>query len=760
VVTNDPSLNNEAFAEFQFYRANYYRLFPQAPPMYKRANAFLHAVENMTIDIEGIFAGSQRAAFPHSYHHFEGRQSIADCFPENPFFTNKLTEKRFTPEEYKAALDYWTTEDEYAVREKTLLTPAERALFDSMTVMGKRVTGHMIAGYEAILQKGLEAVIEIADAKERQFTGQPKEQFYGAVAISAKAVIEWTNRYANLAEQEAESLANIAPKRAAELREIAKACRKVPAEGASTFYEALQSLWIVHSALMLEQMTPYASSFGRFDQFMYPFYEADIESGTLTREKAKELLIGFYEKTCESNQVSQNLLIGGLKPNPEKPLPEKPTRVDVHQLIEEGFLIDATNELSLLILEAIDESGLPQPSVALRYHEKLPENFYHYALDVAQRRGGIPPMHNDHSVIPAMVRAGYELEDAVDYVIAGCQEPTAIDDNSATTAGRMSLPAIVRGVFVNSTSRTFDDLLLNSKRAISTAINNMVDMEKMYDRMQWELRPVPLLSGLMPHCMETGIDYRAGGTRYNYSGCFGVGLANAANMLAAIKSVVYDQKDISYSDLVSAIENNWHETRNLQEMCLHAPKFGNNDPYVDSIAIELFTHFCDEVAVQLNARGGKWKPGYNTPTIHVLMGEKCPATPDGRMEHEAFAYGTGHMQGTTSSPTGIINSVGSLPQILASHGTDFELSFPPTIVRHPQDRIGIISSLVSTYMQKGGHHLQLHSVAIKDLLDAQKHPEKHTDMLVRVHGFSAYFIRLDTQTQNDIIERLVGGSGI
>ncbi len=754
MIDNSPSKNNEAFAEFQYYRLKSYENHQGEPAILKRARAFEYALKNMTLSIEGIFAGSQRAAFPHVYHHFTGKQSKVDCYPEDPNYINKLTGRRFEAREYQDALRYWDQEDEYAKTEKGLLTDEEKALFDSMTVIGKRVTGHMIANYEPVLGHGLEAVIQDAQARMEEGSSSEKRLFYEAVKISAEAVINWAERYSKLAKQEARSTND--HKREEELKRIAEACKKVPGKGATNFYEALQSFWLLHSALMLEQMTPYASSFGRFDQYMFPFYIKDIEAG-MTTEEAKQMLTGFYAKANEGDQVSQNLLIGGLKANPGRTLPQEPGEVDVSKLLKDGHLVDATNDLSRLILDSIDEPRLPQPSVALRYHRSLPKDFFHEALHVAMRRGGIPAIHNDHSVIPTMVRAGYSPEDAINYVIAGCQEFTAVDDNSATTAGRMSLPEIIRRVTVNQSFDNYESLLTASKQVIKDAIHKMVVMERKYDEMQWTLRPVPFLSAMMPHCMEEGKDYRAGGTKYNFSGCFAVGLANAANMLAALKKCVFDQKSIDYDELIGAIENNWEDRELLRSNCLSAPKFGNDDQYADDIARDLFEYICDVVSVERNARGGFWKPGFNTPTIHVIMGGTCRATPDGRNDFESFAYGTGPMMGTTHGiPTEIILSVGKLEQFPATHGTDFELAFSPGILPR-ESGLRILDSLVRTYFDLGGHHLQLHVVNPSVLRDAQKHPQKYPDLIVRVHGFSAKFIKLDEMTQKDIIARLEGG---
>lgn len=757
VARNTPAKNNEAFAEFQFYRAHYYQSLRPSDEsaILSRANAFAFALDNMTLSIEGMFAGSQRAAFPNVYHHHRRKQSKTDCYPNQPKNRNKVTGGRFTQSQYRESLRYWNGDDDYARLEKELLTEEERGLFDSMKVMGKRVTGHMIPDYESVLQDGLDSIIAEAKAKREDADGDTGE-FYDAVITSSEAVIRWAGRYADLAESEVENFRS--EKKKNELKRIATACRSVPRHGANSFYEALQSLWIMHSSLMLEQMTPYASSLGRFDQYMYPFFYQDTENGEVTETQAKNMLIGFFKKTCEGYQVSQNLLIGGVKWDYGKPLPKR--NVDVGKMMDQGVLVDATNSLSRLVLTAVDESGLTQPSVALRYHNGIPEDVFEQALDVGQRKGGMPAFHNDHSVIPAMVKAGYGVEDAVNFVVAGCQEPTAVDDNSATTAGRMSLPAIVRDVIFRGRDGrydTFEKLMRASKRAVTSAIKSMVTMEEKYDRMQWETRPVPLLSGMMASCMEKGVDYRQGGTRYNYSGCFGVGLANTANMLAGVKNLVYEE-GVDYNRLVSAIDNNWRGEEELRQRCFSSPKFGKDLAYVDDIANELFTHFCKTVSRQRNARGGIWKAGFNTPTIHVLMGEKCEATPDGRYDGDSFAYGTGPMMGTTNGvPTEIIKSVGGLPQERAAHGTDFELAYPPDSRGGSVD-LGIVGSLVKTYMGLGGHHLQLHSMGIKELRAAQVDPKKYWNMVVRVHGFSARFVLLDSQTQEDIIGRLEGGA--
>jgi formate C-acetyltransferase len=304
---------------------------------------------------------------------------------------------------------------------------------------------------------------------------------------------------------------------------------------------------------------------------------------------------------------------------------------------------------------------------------------------------------------------------------------------------------------------SYDEFVEVYFRQINHFIKKAVDYANKCDRLLAENRPVPFISSIMRDCIDKGSDFRKDGARYNFSGFLCHGVANAADSLAVIKKLVFEEKKTTFKELREALKANWDEYEELREAVLNVPKYGNDDDYVDSIAVNISTRISMHVFSFENAYGGRFRAGFSTPSTHVLYGRKCAATPDGRHHMNSFSFGFGPMDGVNKyGPTAVVNSCTKFPHRLAYHGLAFNLSFPPSAVRRA-NAVNILGSLVKVYMKKGGRYVQFNIQDVEVLEKAQKNPEKYRDLIVRVHGMSAYFVNLDPLIQEDIIRRIKCG---
>lgn len=763
VLQQTPEMLLEPFAEFQTLRYESYLSTKGEPPCLREAKAFSYALRNMYISIEDydLLAGSQYAAFPPIYYHYRNRRELAECIPDERDIhaLHPETHRKRTRAEYEQAIHYWLNEDEYNVREKNLLTPEEKAAMDEKWCSGKRVTGHMIADYGYILRFGLDTLIQKIREKLTAESDTGKRVWYESVIIVLEGVLAHAYRWSALAQQ----LADIEPNRTRkkQLQRIAFALRKVPNQSADTFFEALQSFWLIHSCLMLEQMTPYASSFGRFDHYMFPFYETDLRHGRISEEEVIELLHSFYIKTLvgrDAWQVSQNLLLGG-------------KNIDGS---------DASNPLSYLALRAGKTLRLVQPSLAVRIHKNSPEELLTLAFEFVREGSGLPAFHNDETVISSMIRDGFTEEDAYNYGILGCQEPGGSGNDCArSTSLKPNLLkcvelALNEGISLISKKRlgvstgtmesfkSFDDVWDAYDKQNRRMTELMVNMEHKSDLLQAELRPVPFLSALINDCIEKGTDYRTSGAKYNFSGCLAHGLGSTADALTAIKYCVFDKKLMTLRELKEALQANFEGKYEKVRQVLKnfAPKYGNDNPDADTMVVKVAEHFRTALGAHTNTIGAKYRLWWDTPTLHEVMGHYTGATPDGRRLHDPLSYGTGPAVGAPRKGVlPAINSVGCLNHSLYG-GTDISLSFQRCELDGNEgiSRLGtVVKEHFGSNGKYGAHHVHINVLSIDDLKDAMEHPEKYGDLLVKFHGTSARFIDLDKATQLEFIARYESG---
>jgi pyruvate formate-lyase/glycerol dehydratase family glycyl radical enzyme len=623
----------------------------------------------------------------------------------------------------------------------------------------------MSVNYKKILKTGLNKVIEEAEQEFKKINyweadSVQKAYFLQAAITTNKAVIKFANRFAVLAEEMAKKEKD--PARKKELQRIAATCQWVPANPARSFFEAIQFYWFLFGVIFISGTTP----MGRFDQFMYPYYKKDIEEGKITDEEVLELLQFLRIKdmqfnTTFGNKVQRekwaglakwnNMVIGGQTP--------------------EGR--DATNELTYLVLEAVKRCPTPHHTVTLRVHEGTPEPLMLKALELVKMGIGMPAFVSDKSYIEYMLSKGVPLDKARDYSIIGCLDGN-VEEGCANLYGMFIAP-LVFDIFMHNgvlprtgmqvgpktgdveKFKTFEEFKDAFKEQLAFGMRKQVEALHIDYKVYKGLYPDSLTASLMTGGIQRGksrvdsaLPYQLGQTICT------VGLMNVADSLAAVKKLVYEEKKVTMKELKAALAANWQGNGNseMRKMFLAAPKYGNDDDYVDSIASELFKFYADYAGTLEGPRGVKYSVGGVSITAHGPGGAITGATPDGRYAGENLADGTtSPVQGRdTHGPIAVIKSAAKLDQSLYQ-STLMNMKFHPSALKTQAD-LNKLSSLIRTYFSMGGKHLQFNVVDKKILIEAQKKPEQYRDLIVRVAGYSAYYTQLTKTIQDDIISRM------
>jgi formate C-acetyltransferase len=636
--------------------------------------------------------------------------------------------------------------------------------------------GHLVPGYERVLHDGLLGITrqgksEIERLNLRSVNDQKKKVFLDAVIIACNAVIGFANRYALKAKILASKETNLSLRE--ELLAVAKNCSWVPGHPPRTFWEALQSCWLTHLAIQIES-NGHSISFGRFDQYLYPFYKKDIDSGVLTREKALELLECFWVKCCELNKVRewaftqfmsgycmfQTLTLGGLTADGQ----------------------DAVNDFSYLCLEATARMKTLQPTTVVRINTKTPDAFMVSACKtLLQHGGGLPAFFNDEVAIPALTSIGVALEDARNWSIMGCCEEQVGGKFLPATGGTCHINLLkILEIVLNGgmnpwtkerllpqqgnllTFNTYDEIWEAFKAQVKFYCSMVPIFDAVTAQTYQELTPTPFLSSLIDGRILFSEDVSAGGgPNYNNQLCLFYGLVNAANSLAALRKLVFDRKILSPADLKNALEGNFEgiEGETIRQMLLNqAPKFGNDDDAVDTIAREIGNLIVTEIQHYKPMRGGVYGPTTLSISGNVPQGIVVGATPDGRKAGQPLADNNSPTAGTdVKGPTAAILSVAKLDHERFCNGTVFNLKFHPSVFRGGDDRIRKFISLIRTFFDLKGYQVQFNIVSAETLRDAQKNPEKYPNLMVKVAGYSALFSTLDKRLQDQIIERTTHG---
>ena len=777
VLEEKPYIDAErAVLATQAYKEN-----QNQPRVMVRALMLQKILENMSIYIEdkSLIAGNQAT-----------KNKNAPIFPEYTmeFVMNELDlfEKRdgdvfYITEETKQQLrdiaPFWENNNLRARGEALL--PDEVSVFMETGVFGmegKLNAGdaHLAVNYERILAEGLKGYEERTKKLKAalDFTKPEsidKNVFYKAVLIVIDAVHTFANRYSKLAQDMA--LTETDAKRKEELLEISRICAKVPYEPASSFREAVQAVWFIQLILQIES-NGHSLSYGRFDQYMYPYYKKDMENGSLSEESALELLTCLWIKTLTVNKVRsqahtlssagspmyQNVTIGGQTTDKK----------------------DAVNELSFTVLKSVAQTRLTQPNLTVRYHANLNKKFFDECIEVMKLGFGMPALNNDEIIIPSFINWGVKEEDAYNYSAIGCVE-TAVPGKWGCTGmsyinfPRVLLCAMNNGVDLTSKKRftkgygyftemeTYEDLLAAWDKTVREMTRYSVIVENAIDKASERDVPDVLCSALTDDCIGRGKTIKEGGAVYDFISGLQVGIANMADSLAAIKKLVYEEKKITKQQLWDAILDNFQspENKKIQEMLIEeAPKYGNDNDYVDNLVVEAYDSYLDEIKKYPNTRyqrgpiGGISYGGTSSISANVGQGMGTIATPDGRNAFEPLAEGCSPAHNADKNgPTAIFKTVSKLPTEKITGGVLLNQKMTPQMLSTEENKQKLEMLIRTFFNRLHGYHVQYNIVSKETLIDAQKHPEKHKDLIVRVAGYSAFFNVLSKKTQDDIIGR-------
>jgi len=649
------------------------------------------------------------------------------------------------------------------------MTPEWLAAYDAgifTEFQEQRAPGHTVAG-EKIFRKGMLDLIDdiYLAKKELDFMNDPaaydKREELRAMEIAARALIEFAECHAVKLDRMAQVETDAARK--AELHQMAEICRRVPAHAPQTFQEALQHYWFVHVGVITE-LNPWDSfNPGRLDQHLYPFFRKEMDEGTLTKEKATELLQSFWIKfnnhpsppkvgvtALESNTYTDFALInlGGVKPDGS----------------------DAVNELSYLLLDVIEEMRILQPSSMLQVSKKNPESFLRRGIKIVKTGFGQPSLFNTDAIVQELVRQGKSLVDARNGGASGCVETGAFGREAYFLTGYFNLPKILELTLHNgrdphsgrqlglqtgepSQFNAYEDLLEAFQRQLTYFIDLKIRGNNTIERIYAIHMPVPFLSLIIDDCVARGIDYVAGGARYNTSYIQGVGLGSITDSLTALRIHVFEKKDVDIEQLLDAMKANFEGHEELRYRLLYeTPKFGNDDDVADEQAVQVFERFFAAVDGKPNTRGGVHRINLLPTTSHVYFGSVMGAMPDGRQARLPLSEGISPVQGAdVHGPTAVVKSVAKIDH-LRTGGTLLNQKFSPDFFAD-ETAVAKVAALVRAYFRLDGHHIQFNVVSAETLRKAQETPESYRDLIVRVAGYSDYFNDLGKDLQDEIIRR-------
>ena len=800
-----------------------YKATEGQPTITRRAEAFAHILRNIPIIIRDneLIVGSSTIAprgcqtFPEfSYQWLEDELDTVETRSADPFYIAEETKQ-----ELREVHKYWKGKTSSELATSYMAPEAIRAIEHNIFTPGNYFyngVGHVTVKYEEVLAIGYKGIIDKAQAElDRCQVGDgnyvKKSHFLKAVILSCQAVIEYAERYAELASQMAAECTD--PARKQELLQISQNCSRVPANGATSFYEACQSFWFVQQLLQVES-SGHSISPGRFDQYMYPYYKADLDKGIITRESAQELLDCIWVKLNDLNKVRdaasaegfagyslfQNLIVGGQD--------------------KDGN--DVTNDLSVMCILASMHVPLPMPSLSIRVWNGSPHELLIKAAELTRTGIGLPAYYNDEVIIPALLNRGLTLADAREYNIIGCVEPQKAGKTDGWhDAAFFNMCRPLELVFSNGMDKgelvgiqtgdvtkmtTFEEFYDAYKKQMEYCISLLVNADNAIDVAHAERVPLPFESCMVDDCISRGLSVQEGGAIYNFTGPQGFGIANMADSLYAIRKLVYEDKKVSMEEYKEALAWNYDKgldeqsVKDISEMILkgmqdggmnvtedtakavlttvmrlkpteeqlrrfteihhmidEVPKYGNAIDDVDYFARDVAYTYTRPMQKYHNPRGGQYQAGLYPVSANVPLGGQTGATPDGRYAHTPVADGVSPSAGKdVKGPTAAATSVSRLDHFIVSNGTLFNQKFHPSALAG-REGLEKFVSLIQTFFDQKGMHMQFNVVDRETLLDAQKHPEKYSHLVVRVAGYSALFTTLSRSLQDDIIRRTEQG---
>lgn len=762
----------EISSERAVLATEYYKMSESMPAALRRANMLDYILTHMKVVIrkDELIVGNHTEKLRQGAIFFpecsaDWIENDIDNFPvreQDPFVVTDQVRK-----ELFDILPYW--------KGRTLsdcigqLVPEEEKLAAKYAVSHVTYsdgTGHLLVDYEAVTGKGIQGIIqEINDRKEQldiQKVGDYNKKMYlDSQIIALKAIIKFANRFAEEAENQA--AVSTDEKRKKELLKISEICRNVPEKPAKSFQEALQSVWFVNLVLQIETNGT-GVSIGRLDQIIYPYYKMSMEAGEITQAEAQEILDCFWMKFEEINKVRNSEIVGcysGYLTNQSITL----GGVDSHGR-------DVTNAITYMCLESQKSVYLRSPQLAIRVHNNTPYKLLNKAVEVIRMGGGLPQLIGDNAVIQSLVRLGIPLQEARNYANVGCVEPSVVGGWGVHKGGAMNLPKIadlaisngidrLSGVQVGCQSGKPEDLktmedFLNAVHAQLTYFVNIATMvyANIVEPNRAAIVPHVFTSALVPGCTEKCMDATMGGAKYNWTGVNMSGAANYGNIIAAVQKVVYEDKVCTLQELNEALNKNFEGYEDLRYELMNAPKYGNDDDYVDLILARELEHVAYEYEKHSTMRGGKFSIGCFPGTMNHHFGEHSGATADGRMALEPFADGISPSPGTDKNgPTAVMNSLTKVDLSLLGNGAVLNMKFSPQLFNTEKGIRDFIGMNKVYLALQNGYHIQFNVVSKDTLLQAQKDPKKYRDLIVRVTGYSAYFTELGKGVQDQIISR-------
>jgi len=738
----------------------------------QRALAFRHILENKAVVFnDGELIVGERGPAPKAtptypevcIHSLQDLRYLNDR-KKTAFASDEETRRVYAEE----IIPFWQGRSQrdriFAEMTKDWIDAYEAGVFTEF--MEQRAPGHTVLDGK-IYRKGLldfKADIEAALAG-LDFLTDPaaydKREELKAMAVSADALILYGRRHADKARELAAGEKD--PVRKKELERIAEVCDRVPARAPRDFWEALQMYWFVHLGVIIEYNTWDSFNPGRLDQHLWPFYERGLADGALTRESARELLQAFWVKF--NNQPAP--------PKVGVTAEESGTYTDfalinVGGLKEDGT--DGVNDLSYLILDVIQEMRILQPSSMVQISAKGPDAFLLRALEIVRTGFGQPSIFNTDAIVQELVRQGKSVVDARNGGCSGCVEAGAFGKEAYILTGYFNLPKVFEitmgnGVDPRTGKRigletgdpagfgTFDELFEAFRKQIRHFVDIKVRGSNVIERLYAAYLPAPFLSVLVDDCVKNGKDYHAGGARYNSNYIQGVGMGTITDVLSAVRYNVYDHGHVTMAGLRDALAANFAGHESLRQRVLNrTPKFGNDDDYADSLMTRVFEAYFEAVDGRPTPRGGTYRINLLPTTAHIYFGKMTGATADGRLAGDAVSEGVSPVQGADrKGPTAVLKSLGKMDHIRTG-GTLLNQKFAPQLLADETGMRGL-KDLVRSYFKLMGHHIQFNVVTADLLRTAQGQPEKYRDLIVRVAGYSDYFVDCSTELQNEIIRR-------
>ncbi|MHA2431980.1 MAG: trans-4-hydroxy-L-proline dehydratase [Candidatus Thorarchaeota archaeon] len=737
-----------------------------------RALAFKHILENKTICINQgeLIVGERGPApratptYPELCCHSIRDLDIADSRERTPFLVSDETRATYRDK----IIPFWKGK---TMRERVFMamsdewkTAFEAGVFTEF--MEQRAPGHAILD-DKVYHRGLLDFKEDIRQKlseidhENDPDASSKEEELKAIEIAADALIIFAKRHADKASELAKKEED--PVRKKELLRIAEICTHVPSNSPRNFWEALQMYWFVHLGVIIELNVWDSFNPGRLDLNLYPFHKKETEEGTLTKESAKELLQCLWVKF--NNQPAP--------PKVEITEQQSGTYQDF-ALINTGGLteggVDAVNDLSYLILEVMNEMRLIQPSVCIQISEKNPERFLRAAIDVIKEGFGQPSVFNTDVILEEFLRQGKSVDDARAGGPSGCVTISAFGKESCTLTGYCNWPKILEITLNNgvdpktgrrvgletgdpTTFTSFEALMEAYRKQLKYFIDIKIDGNSIIERLYAEHMPTPVMSLFFDDCIARAKDYHDGGPRYNSTYIQGVGMGTLTDSLSAVKFHVFDKKNLTMEELLTAIRDDFEGYEPVRQMLVNkTPTYGNDDDYADTLAQAAFDAYFDVLDGRPNTKGGEYRVNLLPTTAHIYFGQVTGATPNGRKSGSPLSDGVSPSHGAdTNGITAVIKSVAKIDHVRTG-GTLLNQKLMPDILADESGRTKL-AHLVRAYFKLGGHHIQFNVINRGTLLEAQEKPEEYRDLIVRVAGYSDYFVNIGKALQDDIIAR-------